>query len=102
MYERLKPSLRSAEIYALMAEDHYVRVYTSNGEDLILMRLSDAIKEVGDLKGLSVHRSWWVAEGGVKAAKKSDGKIILELHSGQVAPVSRSNQKQVKQSGWIA
>ena len=57
IYERLKPKLRNSKIYALMAEDHYVRVITSAGEDLILMRLSDAIKETGDLKGLSVHRS---------------------------------------------
>jgi len=102
LYERLKPNLRNAEIYALMAEDHYVRVFTSNGEDLILMRLSDAVKEMGNIKGLPVHRSWWVAEAGVKAAKKSDGKISLELHSGQIAPVSRSNAKSVKLAGWVS
>lgn len=102
LFERLKPNLRSAEIYALMAEDHYVRVYTSKGEDLILMRLSDAVKETEGLQGLPVHRSWWVAEAGVKTAKKSEGKITLELHSGQIAPVSRSNHNLVKQAGWIS
>jgi len=102
LFERLKPSLRRAEIYALMAEDHYVRVFTSNGEDLILMRLSDAVKELGSTKGLPVHRSWWVAETGIKSVKKSEGKISLELHSGQIAPVSRSNAKLVKQAGWVS
>ncbi len=101
IFERLKPQLRSGTIYALSAEDHYVRVITSNGEDLILMRLSDAIKELGALKGLQVHRSWWVAEGGVKFASKANNKISLELHSGQIAPVSRSNTKSVKEAGWI-
>ncbi len=101
LMERLKPKLRNADIYALTAEDHYVRVITSKGEDLILMRLSDAIKELGDIKGLPVHRSWWVAESGIKSARKIDGKISLQLHSGQVAPVSRSNSKTVKQAGWV-
>lgn len=102
LFERLKPDLRNSEIYALMAEDHYVRVYTSKGDDLILMRLTDAIKEVGGIRGLSIHRSWWVAEAGVKKARKTEGKITLELHSGQIAQVSRSNNKAVKESGWIS
>jgi len=101
LYERLKPSLRQSEIYALTAEDHYVRVITSKGEDLILLRLSDAIKEISPLPGLMTHRSWWVAEAGVKSVKKSDGKLSLELHSGQTAPVSRSNAKTVKDAGWL-
>lgn len=101
IFERLKPKFRNAEIFALMAEDHYVRVITSNGDDLILMRLSDAVKELGDLKGLSTHRSWWVAESGVKSTHKADGKITLELHNGQKAPVSRSKAKTVKDAGWV-
>jgi len=101
IFERLKPELRQGEIHALMAEDHYVRVITSKGEDLILMRLSDAVKELGAIKGLPVHRSWWIAEAGVKSVKKSDGKINIELHGGQTAPVSRSNSKAVKEAGWV-
>jgi len=102
IFERIKPNLRSGEIYGLMAEDHYVRIITSKGDDLILMRLSDAIKELGPINGLPVHRSWWVAEAGVKSVKKSEGKISLELHSGQIVPVSRSNVKSVKQAGWVS
>lgn len=98
---RLKPALRRAEIYALSAEDHYVRVHTSEGDDLILMRLSDAIKEVDGITGLSPHRSWWVAEGGVKSAHKADGKITLILRNSVEAPVSRNNAKAVKEAGWV-
>lgn len=98
---RLKPALRRAEIYALSAEDHYVRVHTSEGDDLILMRLSDAIKEVAEITGLSPHRSWWVAEGGVKFARKADGKITLILRNGVEVPVSRNNAKSIKEAGWV-
>lgn len=101
LFNRLKPQYRNADIYALSAEDHYVRVFTSKGEDLILMRLSDAIQEVGTIQGLPVHRSWWVAEAGVKSVKTSEGKITLELISGQIVPVSRSQRKTVKSAGWV-
>ena len=101
LIERLKPHLRNAEIYAITSEDHYVRVMTSKGDDLILMRLSDAIKEISPLRGLSPHRSWWVAENGVKQVKKSDSKISLLLNNDSIAPVSRNAAKSVREAGWI-
>ena len=33
------------------AEDHYLRLHTSKGQDLILMRLSDAIAELEGIEG---------------------------------------------------
>jgi hypothetical protein len=42
--ERLPPNLR-APIICLEMEDHYVRVHTSRGSALVLMRLGDAMKE---------------------------------------------------------
>lgn len=100
LVERLKPDLRNAEIYALSAQDHYVNVITSKGEDLILMRLTDAIKEVSPLPGLSPHRSWWVAENGVKKLSKAEGKISLILHDDSKVPVSRNASKLVQEAGW--
>ena len=97
LYERLQPKLRSAEIYALSAEDHYVRVITSKGDELVLMRLTDAIRETAPLKGLSPHRSWWVSESGVDTIKKTN----IVLPKGQTVPISRSGMKLVKEAGWI-
>lgn len=100
LYDRIKPKLRSARLYALSAEDHYVRAHTSAGDDLILMRLSDAIDEIAPLTGLSPHRSWWVAEQGVKTVKRSKGKTQIILHSEVSVPVSRNKVKIVKDAGW--
>jgi hypothetical protein len=36
---------------ALSVEDHYVRVRTTRGEEMILMRLSDAIRETAPETG---------------------------------------------------
>ena len=101
IFERIKPALRSADIYALTAEDHYVRVITSAGDDLILMRLSDAIKETAPLPGLSPHRSWWVAEAGAAKVSRASGKTRITLKNDTPVPVSRNGAKAVREAGWL-
>lgn len=99
--DRLPVKFRSAEIHAVSAEDHYLRVHTSAGETMILMRLADAIRELGSLEGMQTHRSWWVARQGLADTAKGDGKVTLKLKSGAEAPVSRTYQKAVKDAGWL-
>eukprot|EP01030_Chromulinospumella_sphaerica_P016261 gene16260-16072_t len=60
--DRLPPKLRGAELFAVEAEDHYLRLHTDRGADLILMRLADAVAELDGLEGAQTHRSWWVAK----------------------------------------
>ena len=101
LMSRLKPALRRADIYALEAQDHYVRVITSGGEDLLLMRLSDAIAETAPLKGLSPHRSWWVAEDGVAEVSRRGGKAVIALKNSAEVPVSRSRLTTLKAQSWL-
>ena len=98
---RLPFKHRHAEIYALASEDHYLRVFTSAGETLILMRLYDAIRELDGVEGSQTHRSWWVARSAVADAARGDGKAALRLINGVVAPVSRSYVKALKADGWL-
>jgi DNA-binding LytR/AlgR family response regulator len=99
--ERLPPKLRGAALYALEAEDHYLRLHTSRGSDLILMRLSDAIAELEGLEGARTHRSWWVAREAVQGADRSDNRISLTLPGGLTAPVSRTYAKDLREAGWF-
>ncbi|HRD27272.1 MAG TPA: LytTR family DNA-binding domain-containing protein [Caulobacter sp.] len=99
--ERLPPKLRGAEIFAVEAEDHYLRLHTSKGQDLILMRLSDAVAELEGLEGAQVHRSWWVARAAVADARRGDGRATLTLTDGAEVPVSRAYAKALRASGWI-
>lgn len=99
--ERLPPKLRGAQVYAVEAEDHYLRLHTSRGSDLILMRLSDAIAELEGLEGAQTHRSWWVAKDGYADAKRTDGRGSLVLRSGAEAPVSRTYAKALREAGWF-
>lgn len=98
--ERLPPRLRGAELYAIAAEDHYLRLHTSKGQDLILLRLSDAIEELQGLEGAQVHRSWWVARAAVEDVRRGDGRAVLTLKSGVEVPVSRTYSRQLRAAGW--
>lgn len=99
--ERLPVKLRGSEIFAVEAEDHYLRLHTSKGQDLILMRLGDAVAELEGLEGAQVHRSWWVARAAVEDARRGDGRAILTLRDGARVPVSRAYAKALRASGWI-
>jgi DNA-binding LytR/AlgR family response regulator len=98
---RLPPKLQGADLYAVEAEDHYLRLHTSLGQDLILMRLADAIVELEGLEGAQTHRSWWVARGAVATAERFDGRAVLTLKDGAEAPVSRGFARGLRAAGWF-
>ena len=99
--DRLPPKLMGGAIYAVEAEDHYLRVRTSKGDDLILMRLTDAVRELEGLEGIQVHRSWWVARDGVTQVIRDGARVTLKLKDGTLSPVSRPNVKALRDAGWI-
>ncbi|MFM1958939.1 MAG: hypothetical protein RL588_456 [Pseudomonadota bacterium] len=99
--ERLPLRLRNAEIWAVEAEDHYLRVHTSAGQDLILLRMADAVAELEGQEGMQVHRSWWVARAGIADARRGDGRATLTLKDGSEAPVSRTYAAELRRRGWV-
>jgi DNA-binding LytR/AlgR family response regulator len=98
--ERVPLPQRGA-LLALSVEDHYVDIVTERGKTLVLMRLADAIRETGDVPGLQVHRSHWVATAAVVKAHRSEGKVTLELSNGMRLPVSRGYLPAVKDAGLV-
>jgi hypothetical protein len=101
LLDRLPFEKRGA-IIGISSQDHYSNVMTTKGEELILLRFADAIREAAPTKGLQVHRSHWVATDHVTAAKREGSKPILILSSGGEIPVSRSYLSAVKQAGLLA
>ncbi|HXQ15216.1 MAG TPA: LytTR family DNA-binding domain-containing protein [Caulobacteraceae bacterium] len=98
---RLPAKLQGGELYAVEAEDHYLRLHTSLGQDLILLRLADAIAELEGLEGAQTHRSWWVAKAAVSAVERGDGRATLTLKDGAEVPVSRGFARQLRAAGWF-
>ena len=99
--ERIPMKLRGGDLYAVEAEDHYLRLHTSRGSDLILLRLSDAVAELEGLEGAQTHRSWWVAKEAVEGVRRSDGRAVLSLKGGLEAPVSRTYARALRDAGWF-
>ncbi len=96
----LSPRL-GPDIVALQGEDHYVRVHTSIGSELLLMRLRDAIKDMEGRSGEQVHRSWWVAREAVGGVRANGRRVSLTLTNGLEVPVSREATARLRRAGWL-
>lgn len=90
------PLNKRGRILAMSAERHYVRVITEAGEDLILMRFSDAVALCGCLDGVQVHRSHWVRRSAIRDVSRGSGKTEVLLKSGHSLPVSRSHLATIR------
>lgn len=91
------PKKLGRDLISLNSQDHYIKVTTSMGSDLILMRLSDAIIELEGADGIQPHRSWWVSKKHVFEIKTENSKKVIELSNGDLVPVSRSKIKDVSE-----
>jgi hypothetical protein len=99
--QRLSAKRRSARLLAVEAEDHYLRVHTDAGDELITARFSDALLELASLTGYQTHRSWWVAAGAIEAVRWRRGRGELRLETGLTVPVSRTYTQDLKRQGWF-
>ncbi len=97
---RLPPHL-GRDLLALQMEDHYVRAHTRLGSALILIPLHQAVRELGGVPGLRIHRSWWVARAAVKGAVQEGRSVRLLLSNGTQAPVARAAVAEVRAAGWL-
>ncbi|MDQ8755224.1 LytTR family DNA-binding domain-containing protein [Sphingosinicella sp. LHD-64] len=89
------------DLICLQMEDHYVRVHTRQGSDLVLMPLGQAIARLDGVEGMQIHRSWWVARRAVTAVVEDGRNVRLRLMNGIEAPVSRANVSRLRAAGWL-
>jgi MFS family permease len=90
---KLPAQLRHAAILSLSAEDHYVRVRTSQGDALVLMNLGAAVDTLGIDAGVRIHRSHWVSRPIAEAATSSGSRHGVRVDEQTVLPVSRAGRK---------
>ncbi|WP_300582397.1 LytTR family DNA-binding domain-containing protein [Marivita sp.] len=95
------PLDKRGRLIAISVEDHYVRVRTTKGEEMILMRLADAIREVGATPGAQVHRSHWAAFDQVNAVTRDSDRAVLQMTNGGDIPVSRRHIPTIKEAGLL-
>ena len=100
LLDRLPLDKRGA-LVSLSVEDHYVRVRTTRGEAMVLMRLGDAIREAAPVAGLRVHRSHWVARDAVRAVRREGDRAVLQMTAGGDIPASRSHIPALREAGLL-
>jgi len=90
-------------LLAIRAEDHYCRVFLSDGRTPLLHhRFGDALVEVAALDGVQVHRGVWVADSGVQRAERAGRAWRLILADGTKLPVSAKCVPEARARGWLA
>lgn len=95
--EKLPLKLRGGQLIAIKSEDHYLRTYTTLGDDLILMSMQDALTALSGYPGVRTHRSWWIALDQVQPITVEDkGLSEIQLLSGLKVPISRRRAKIVQ------
>ncbi len=92
---RLKPENRGALI-RLTVRDHYTEVVTTRGRELVLLRFGDALTEIGNIEGIRLHRSHWIATDHIDRLKRDNGKLFVIARDGAEMPVSRSYAEAVR------
>ena len=98
---RLSARRRTARLIAIEAEDHYLRVHTDAGDELITARFAEALDELAGAHGYRTHRSWWVAANAIESVHWRRGAGEARLVGGLTAPVSRTHAPILREAGWI-
>jgi hypothetical protein len=99
IYAKMRPEVRGP-ILAVQAEAHFIRVYTTRGQDLIHHRFGEAVEALAALGGERVHRSWWVAADAIDQRASSGG--LLRLVNGLEVPIGRTYMMDARRAGMLA
>jgi hypothetical protein len=85
------------KLQTIRAEEHYIRITTSEGERMLRHRIKDAVALIPDACGLQVHRSLWIAFPTVeRCAPSPDGKLLIVLRDGSEIGVPRARRRAVE------
>ncbi len=95
--QRLPTAVAGADVIALKAEQHYIRVFTANKSFLTLYRFSDALAEFEAGAGCQVHRSYWVRYSAIRAVHRRDRKYFVELVNDTEVPISAGNLGMIRE-----
>lgn len=100
LFDRL-PQVASTAVVRLTVNDHYVAVFFEDGtEQRILMRLTDAIREMEGVPGFCTHRSHWVSQAHITGRLREGQRDYLLLSDGARVPISKTYQPDVAAAGF--
>jgi hypothetical protein len=84
-----------ASVFAIKAEEHYIRIWSTEGTDLVRYRFADAVTEVAGRNGGQIHRSWWIDLDHAASWRNRGRALEITLRNGLQVPVSLAYKAQV-------
>gem|GEM_PF-2936212 len=78
------------DVIAVQAQQHYIIVHRTGGQQMLHMRFGDAERILGPERGWRVHRSFWVAKHAIESIDRSGSSPRLRLRNGLSVPVGRT------------
>ena len=96
LFDRLPEDLHGP-LWAISGSNYHVEVRTVLGQTSVLLRFSDALREIDGVPGQRVHRSHWVADAAASHLRRAGNRQFVVLHSGCELPVSQTYADQAIQ-----
>lgn len=90
------PAHLGRDLVAVSSELHYLRVYTSEGDTLILHAFGRALDHLSGIAGMRIHRSHWIALDHVRSVQRKGEKVVCQLDNGIELPVSRPYRAELR------
>ena len=81
----------------IRAQDHYLEMFDGKKSTLLRARIRDVSTQYPEKLGIQVHRSWWVRRDTPERLERAGRDTIIITKSGVRIPVSRRNQKWVRE-----
>jgi DNA-binding LytR/AlgR family response regulator len=98
--KRVRPAI-GTDLVAIEAQEHYLKVHTILGTELILYRFGDAVSELEQQTGFKVHRSFWISRRHIAQVVRAADKLHVEMTNGLIIPVSRSHRIKLEEAGLL-
>jgi hypothetical protein len=91
------------DLWAIQAEDHYVRLLLADGRaPLIGGRFGDALEQAAAIDGCRIHRGCWVADAAAAGVERAGRGWRVVLPDGRRLTVSASHVGSLRERGWMA
>lgn len=85
------------KIRIIRAEEHYIRIISSEGEKMLRFRMQDVVAQLPKEAGMQVHRSYWVRFDAITSMNRlPEGKLLLTLGDGTKITVPRARRKVIE------
>lgn len=89
-------------IAAIAAEDHYCRIWRSDGSSSLLhARFGDLVSELETNDGAVIRRGHWVAASSVETIERRGRQWHVSLKDGRSIGVSPSAAADLRARGWL-